>query len=363
MKKDYYCIIMAGGIGSRFWPLSRTNKPKQFLDILGVGKTLLQLTYDRFTGIFPEKNIYVVTSSDYGNLVRKQLPKLTRKQILLEPFRKNTAPCIAYANYKIQQLNPNATIVVAPSDHFILKEAEFKRVILEGLKFVEERDALLTLGIKPDRPETGYGYIQINNGENVTENKNLKPVKTFTEKPDLDLARIFFESGEFYWNSGLFIWSLKSIMKAFELYLSEMHSLFKEGSGIYNTDKEKEFILETYSNTKSISIDYGIMEKADNVYVLCSDFGWSDLGTWGSLYEHSEKNSQKNVTSGDNIFEYEVKNSVIKVPKKKLVVVQGLEDFIVVESDNILLICKRQDEQKIKQIVQDVQMKKGDEYI
>ena len=248
---------MAGGIGSRFWPLSRTNKPKQFLDILGVGKTLLQLTYDRFTGIFPEKNIYVVTSSDYGNLVRKQLPKLTRKQILLEPFRKNTAPCIAYANYKIQQLNPNATIVVAPSDHFILKEAEFKRVILEGLKFVEERDALLTLGIKPDRPETGYGYIQINNGENVTENKNLKPVKTFTEKPDLDLARIFFESGEFYWNSGLFIWSLKSIMKAFELYLSEMHSLFKEGSGIYNTDKEKEFILETYSNTKSISIDYG----------------------------------------------------------------------------------------------------------
>lgn len=363
MKKDHYCIIMAGGIGSRFWPLSRTNKPKQFLDILGVGKSLLQLTYDRFTGIFPEENIYVVTGSDYGNQVKKQLPKLSEKQILLEPFRKNTAPCIAYANYKIQQLNPDATIVVAPSDHFILKEGEFKRVILEGLEFVKERDALLTLGIKPDRPETGYGYIQINNGHGIAENKNLREVKTFTEKPDLELAKVFFESGEFYWNSGLFIWSLKSVMRAFELHLPEMNSLFKEGMGIYNTEKEKDFILETYSNAKSISIDYGIMEKADNVYVLCSDFGWSDLGTWSSLYEHSEKNEHKNVTSGDNIFEYEVRNSIIKVPKNKLIVLQGLEDYIVVESDDILLVCKRQDEQKIKQFVQDVQMKKGDKYL
>ncbi len=363
MKKDHYCIIMAGGVGSRFWPLSRKDKPKQFLDILGVGKTLLQLTYDRFIDIFPEKNIFVVTSSEYGRLVKRQLPKLSKKQILLEPFRKNTAPCIAYANYRIQQLDPDAIIVAAPSDHFILREEEFRRVILEGMDFVRDRDALLTLGIKPDRPETGYGYIQINNGQGFAGNKNLRKVKTFTEKPDLELAKVFFESGEFYWNSGLFIWSLKSVIKAFERHLPEMHSLFKEGEGIYNTDKEKEFILETYSNAKSISIDYGIMEKADNVYVLCSDFGWSDLGTWGSLYEQSEKNDQMNVTSGENIFFYGVKNSIIKVPGNKLVVLQGLEEFIVVESDNILLVCKRQDEQMIKQIVQDVQMKKGDDYI
>lgn len=363
MKQHHYCIIMAGGVGSRFWPLSRKNKPKQFLDILGVGKTLLQLTYDRLIDLFPEKNIFVVTSSEYGKLVKQQLPRLPRKQILLEPFRKNTAPCIAYANYRIQQMDPDATIVVAPSDHFILREEEFRRVIHEGMAFVRDRDALLTLGIKPDRPETGYGYIQINNGEAIAGNRNLRKVKTFTEKPDLELAKVFFESGEFYWNSGLFIWTLKSVMKAFERHLPEMNSLFKEGTGMYNTEKEKEFILETYANAKSISIDYGIMEKADNVYVLCSDFGWSDLGTWGSLYEQSEKNEQMNVTSGNNVFEYGVKNSIIKVPKNKLVVLQGLEEFIVVESDNILLVCRRQDEQMIKQIVQDVQMKKGDHYV
>jgi mannose-1-phosphate guanylyltransferase len=354
---------MAGGVGSRFWPLSRSNKPKQFLDILGSGRTLLQETYDRFAPIVPGKNIFVVTSSEYGSLVRKQLPKLPRKQILLEPFRRNTAPCIAYGIYRIQELNPEATIVVAPSDHFILKEKEFRRIVLEGLEFVKERDALLTLGIKPNRPETGYGYIQVSNGDKITENKNLKSVKTFTEKPDYEMAKIFFESGEFYWNSGLFIWNLKSIMKAFKLYLPEMNSHFHEGIGIYNTDKEKDFILDTYANSKSISIDYGIMEKAENVYVLCSDFGWSDLGTWSSLYEHSEKNDAMNVSSGDHILEYGVRNSIIKVPRKKLVVLQGLEDYIIVESDDILLVCKRQDEQMIKQIVQDVQLKKGKKYI
>lgn len=363
MKKHQYCIIMAGGVGSRFWPLSLKNKPKQFLDIIGVGKTLLQLTYDRLIDLFPVSNVFVVTSSEYGKLVKQQLPKLPRKQILLEPFRKNTAPCIAYANYKIQQLDPDATVVVAPSDHFILREDEFRRVILEGMEFVRDRDALLTLGIKPDRPETGYGYIQINNGQSLAGNKNLKKVKTFTEKPDLELAKVFFESGEFYWNSGLFIWSLKSVMKAFAQHLPEMNSLFNEGAGLYNTDREKEFILEAYANAKSISIDYGIMEKADNVYVLCSDFGWSDLGTWGSLYEQSEKNEQMNVTSGKNVFTYGVKDSIIKVPENKLVVLQGLEEYIVVESDNILLVCRRQDEQMIKQIVQDVQMKKGDRYV
>ncbi|UCG27567.1 MAG: mannose-1-phosphate guanylyltransferase [Bacteroidales bacterium] len=363
MNRDYYCIIMAGGVGSRFWPLSRTNKPKQFLDILGTGKTLLQTTHDRFKAICPSENIYVVTNATYGDIVKEQLPGLSDEQILLEPMRKNTAPCIAYAAFKIQKKNPDAILVVAPSDHFILKEEEFQRTILEGLEFVKDRDALLTLGIQPDRPETGYGYIQINNGNLVTKNPDLKKVKTFTEKPDYELAKVFFESGEFYWNSGLFIGSLESFMKAFKIYLPEMYSLFVEGNDIYNTKSEKEFIFNTYSNAKSISIDYGIMEKAENVYVLCSDFGWSDLGTWSSLFEHSGKDENNNVRPGENILDYDVKNSIIKVPGDKLVVLQGLEDYIVVESDDILLICRRKDEQKIKQFVHDVQIRKGEDYI
>ena len=363
MDKNNFCVIMAGGIGSRFWPYSRTQKPKQFLDILGIGKTLLQQTFYRFADICPEENILIVTNADYKELVLEQLPGIIPSNILLEPLRKNTAPCIAYANYKINKVNPDACIVVAPSDHFIFKEKQFKNRIEEGFKFVRNRDALLTLGIKPDRPETGYGYIQISKEEVSVAINNLNKVKTFTEKPDYELAKVFHESGEFYWNSGIFIWSLNSIMNAFDKHLSEVNSIFREGISFYNTEKENEFILKTYSKCKNISIDYGIMEKADNVYVLCSDFGWSDLGTWGSLYEKLKKDRNKNTITGQNLFAYDVKGSIVRLSDEKLVVLQGLEDYIIIDTDDILLVCKKKDEQKIKQFVNDIKLSKGDEYI
>ncbi|MCK5170423.1 MAG: mannose-1-phosphate guanylyltransferase [Bacteroidales bacterium] len=361
--ENNYCVIMAGGVGSRFWPLSRMNKPKQFLDILGTGRTLLQMTFDRFQSICPVENIYIVTSTIYKEIILEQLPELTEEQILLEPARRNTAPCIAYANYKIFKKNPNANIVTAPSDHLILKEDEFKKVIKEGLEFASKKDALLTLGIKPSRPETGYGYIQVNGNKNITKNKNIYKVKTFTEKPDKKLAKVFHESGEFFWNSGIFIWSLKSIMKAFETNLPEIDALFSEGVSIYNTKKESEFISHTYYECKNISIDYGIMEKADNVYVYCSDFGWADLGTWGSLHENISKDDNKNAILGGNVFSYELENCIVNMPKDKLVVLQGLKDLIIVESDNILLVCKKEDEQEIKQYVNDVKLKLGEKYL
>ncbi|MBN2520798.1 MAG: mannose-1-phosphate guanylyltransferase [Bacteroidales bacterium] len=360
--ENYYCVIMAGGVGSRFWPLSRTSKPKQFLDILGVGKTLIQQTFDRFTSICPIENIYIVTNIEYKDIVIEQLPDINPNQILLEPFRKNTAPCIAYASYKIQKINPNAILVVAPSDHLILKIEEFISVIKNGLSFAEKNDALLTLGIKPSRIETGYGYIQINNGE-LEGLKNLRKVKTFTEKPDYDLAKIFFESGEFYWNSGIFIWSLSSIIEAFENYLSDINILFKSNGKFFDTEKEENIIEKIYTECKTISIDYGVMEKASNVYVLCSDFGWSDLGTWGSLYDYSKKDENKNAVNGENIFLYDTKGCIINIPNEKLVVLQGLNDYVVVEADNMLLICRKEDEQEIKQFVKDVKLAKGDSYI
>lgn len=354
---------MAGGVGSRFWPLSKQEKPKQFLDILGTGRTLLQMTFDRFNQICPTENIYIVTSSDYNEIVKEQLPELNQSQILLEPVRRNTAPCIAYANYKILKHNPEANIVTAPSDHLILKVDEFLKVIEEGLEFVSNKDALLTLGIKPGRPETGYGYIQVNDNNPLKENKQIFKVKTFTEKPNKELARVFYESGEFFWNAGIFIWSLKSIKQAFETFLPEVNDLFKEGLDVYDTDNENEFIAKTYFECKNISIDFGIMEKADNVYVYCSDFGWADLGTWGSLHENLEKDKDHNSIRGDNVFAYNINNCIVKMPKEKLVVLQGLQDYIVVESDNILLVCKKEDEQEIKQYVNDIKLKLGDKYL
>ncbi len=354
---------MAGGVGSRFWPLSRMDKPKQFLDILGTGRTLLQMTFDRFKRICPVENIYIVTSKIYNNTILEQLPELSSEQILLEPARKNTAPCIAYANYKILTKNPNANIVTAPSDHLILKEEEFLKVIKEGLEFVAEKDALLTLGIKPSRPETGYGYIQVNGTNYEKTNKNIHKVKTFTEKPDKKLAKVFFDSGEFFWNAGIFLWSLKSINKAFETHLPEINSLFKDGFEVYNTPQEVEYINQTYFECKNISIDYGVMEKAENVYVYCSDFGWADLGTWGSLHENISKNENKNSILGEKVFAYDIKNCIVNMPKDKLVVLQGLKDYIIVESDDILLICKKEDEQEIKQYVNDVKLKFGDKYL
>jgi len=358
-----YCIIMAGGIGSRFWPLSRIVKPKQFLDILGVGRTLLQQTFDRFSTTIPKENFLVVTSIKYKDLVLEQLPELTEEQVLLEPLRRNTAPCAAYAAFKIKTKNPGANLIVTPSDHVILKEEEFTRQIENGLAFAAENDALLTLGIKPNRPETGYGYIQVKKKANFNEIPNLYKVKTFTEKPNEEMANIFIESGEFYWNSGIFIWSLSSMISAFDAHLPNVSALFEKGMKLYNTSNEIHFINKTYSECPAISIDYGIMEKAKNVYVLTADFGWSDMGTWGSLYENKEKDRAGNVISGDNILTYNIKNCIIDISDEKIAVLHGLDGYIVAESNDTLMICKKEDEQQIKQFVTDVRIKKGDSLI
>lgn len=354
---------MAGGIGSRFWPYSRSSMPKQFLDILGTGRTLLQLTYDRFVQVIPSENIFIVSNNDYADIILEQLPDIEANQVLLEPMRRNTAPCIAYANHKIKSINPDANIVVAPSDHIILKEAQFLEVVKSGLTFVNDHDALLTLGIQPNRPETGYGYIQISGGkDSVVLNESFREVKTFTEKPDHDLAQKFLESGDFFWNSGMFFWSLSSIDKAFDNHLPDVQNLFNEGAALYNTEKEIEFISSTYSKCKNISIDYGVMEKAENVHVLCADIGWSDLGTWGSLYDISQKDDANNFTKGGKTFLYDTKECLINLPDGKLAVIQGIEDAIIVDSDDVLLICKKKEEQRIKQFVNDVQLDSGEKY-
>jgi mannose-1-phosphate guanylyltransferase len=358
-----YCIIMAGGVGSRFWPMSRTAHPKQFIDILGTGTTLIQQTYQRFMGICPPENIYVVTHEHYRQQILEQLPSLTEDQVLLEPSRRNTAPCIAYAANKINKKNPDARLVVAPSDHLILNEEIFRDKIRTALKAAEENNWLITLGISPSRPDTGYGYIQFDRLADDSRYTGLHKVKTFTEKPSYELAVTFLESREFLWNSGIFIWSVKSILKAFHDHLPETNTLFKKGREHYFTGQEATFIRETYAVCKSISIDYGIMEKAKNVYVIESDFGWSDLGTWGSLHDIREKDENRNAISGKNVLTYDSGNCIIHMPSDKLVVLQGLDDYIVVEDDNILLVCRKKDEQQLRQIVNDVKMKKGEKYV
>jgi mannose-1-phosphate guanylyltransferase len=363
MDNNNFCVIMAGGIGSRFWPYSRTAKPKQFLDILGTGQTLLQQTIHRYRNICPLENILVVSNEEYGSLIYEQLPEIQASQVLLEPFRRNTAPCIAYANQRIGMLNPNANIIVAPSDHLIGDEEEFRRVILQGIDFVKSRDVLLTLGIMPNRPETGYGYIQVNGQENFDGNECLRPVKTFTEKPNIDLARIFVESGDFFWNSGMFIWTLGSITRAFEKYLPEVQGLFHDGLNAYGTSEETPFIRQVYEACGKISIDYGIMEKADNVYVLCADFGWSDLGTWGSLYDHLIHDESGNGIGNGQAIAFQANRNVIHVPKEKLTVLQGLDDYIVVDTEDVLLICRKQDEQQIRMMVDEVKLRGGEKYI
>ena len=358
-SKDNYCVIMGGGIGSRFWPFSRKTMPKQFLDFFGTGRSLLQQTFDRFNKIIPTENILIVTNAIYADLVKEQLPELDPKQILLEPARRNTAPCIAWASYHIRSLNPNANIVVAPSYHLILKEGEFLAAIEKGLDFVSKYDKLLTLGIKPNRPETGYGYIQIAE----QEVDNFYKVKTFTEKPELELAKVFVESGEFYWNSGLFMWNVNTIIKAGEALLPELASKLAPGKDVYGTPEEKAFIEENFPACPNVSIDFGIMEKADNVYVSLGDFGWSDLGTWGSLYDLSPKDEQGNVTLKCDSMIYNSNDNIVVLPKGKLAVIEGLEGFLVAESDNVLLICKKDEEHAIRKYVNDAQMKLGEDYI
>lgn len=363
MDTNNYCIIMAGGAGTRFWPLSRQDDPKQFLDILGTGKTLIKETFDRLNRLFPAKNIFVVTGEEYKHDVLKHIPEISEDQLLLEPYRRNTAPCIAYSNYKIQQLNPDANIVVAPADHLILNEDEFINILEQGLNFVKNQDALLTLGIKPSKPETGYGYIQADSNTQPNKNSNLRRVKTFTEKPNMEVAKAFYESGEYFWNSGIFIWSLKSIMDAFANHLPEVDDLFNKGIEIYGTPGEDKFIEETYATCPNVSIDVGVMEKAENVFVYTSDFGWSDLGTWSSLYENSQKDENQNTVKQGEVLTYNAAKNVIRAPKDKLIVVEGLEDYIVVDTEDALLICRKDQEQHIKRFVTDIKVEKGEKYI
>lgn len=357
--KNRFCVIMGGGVGSRFWPYSRVGVPKQFIDFFGIGRSLLQMSYDRVLGIVPKENIIIVTNEQYAPLIKEQLPELATSQILLEPERRNTAPCIAWAAYHIQALNPDASIMVAPSDHIILKDEAFKESIKKGFDFVESHDALLTLGIKPSRPETGYGYIQI--GKKIEQ--GISEVKTFTEKPNYELAKIFVESGEFFWNSGIFLWTAKSIIKAFNNLTPEISGHFERGIGLFATDAENEFIKREFTACPNISIDFAVMEKASNVYVECVDFGWNDLGTWGSLYDNSPKNREANVTQNCNALLYDCNNNMIAVKGDKLVVASGLNDYIIADAEDVLLICPKADEQKIKQYVNDVKAIYGDKYL
>ena len=361
MKQDTYCVIMAGGVGSRFWPISRTANPKQFLDILGTGKTLIQQTYERFKPICPVENFLIVTSNEYKNIVLEQLPELSEEQVLLEPLRRNTAPCIAYANTIIKTKNRNAKIVVTPADHLIMNEEQFRTNITTGLKFVDENDALLTLGIKPHKPETGYGYIQL--GKKVGDSfPNFNKVKTFTEKPNLEMAKVFVESGEFFWNSGIFLWSLNSIVSSFNSHLNEVQVLFDKLETHIGTDSEVKELSNAYMECKNISIDYGVMEKANNVFVQTADFGWSDLGTWSSLHEYSEKDKNSNAKINGKILLYDSKDCIVHAPAEKRVVIQGLENYIVVESKNALLICPMENEQQIRQFTADVKTEFGEDY-
>ena len=344
-----YCIIMAGGVGSRFWPFSRNERPKQFLDFFGTGRSLLQLTFDRMRHLMPAENILIVSNTIYKDLILEQLPEIKSDQILLEPNRRNTAPCIAYAVNRIKAITDKANIIVAPSDHLILKETDFLNTLREGLDFVENNNNLLTLGIKPIRPETGYGYIQIEEGIS-----NMRKVVTFTEKPNAELAQVFFETGEFLWNSGIFLWNLQTIDRAFNTLLPDVATRFNAGKEFFNTPKEQEFIDQMYTSCPNISIDYGIMEKAKDVYVLRSDFGWTDLGTWGSLYEISPKDDNSNVTLKCNSVLYESEDNIIALPSEKLAVIHDLKGYIIAEADNVLLICKRDNEQNIRQYVNDI---------
>lgn len=358
-NKNNYCIIMGGGIGSRFWPFSRESRPKQFLDFFGTGRSLLQMTFDRFSKIMPKENIFIVTNEAYSDLVKKDLPEISDNQILYEPIRRNTAPCIAFATYHINALNENANIVVAASDHLILKEDEFVKTIKKAFEFTAENDMLLTLGIKPSRPETGYGYIQVS--EEMVG--GVPKVKVFTEKPDYDLAKVFYESGEFLWNSGIFIWNIKTILNAFHDFLPEMASIFDSGIGKYNTSNEADFIKERFPSCQNISIDYGVMEKAPNTCVMAADFGWSDVGSWGSLHELSNKDKDANAGLVCDTMFFDSSENIVSLPAGKLAVIQGLDGYIVAESGNVLLICKKDEEQRIKQFVSDAKLKYGEEYI
>ncbi len=357
MASNRYCVIMAGGIGSRFWPKSRQSMPKQFLDILGTGKSFIRHTYERFEKIVPPENFLVVTNRKYKDLVLQHLPELTERQVLCEPVGRNTAPCIASAAYTLLGQNPDAEMIVTPADHLILNEDDFRAIIAECLEFAADRGVLMTVGIKPTRPDTGYGYIQ------VSDSQPISKVKCFTEKPDLELAQVFLQSGEFYWNSGIFVWTVRAIVEAFEKYLPEHHALFSGLMRALGTDAERNIVEMVFSECRAISIDYGIMEKADNVYVRCGEFGWSDVGTWGSVYQHSRKDRYANAAPDEGCYLYDTRSSIISLPKDKIAVISGLKEYIVVDTDDVLMICPRAEEQNIKKFIDEVKYKNGEKHI
>ncbi|MDP2088863.1 MAG: mannose-1-phosphate guanylyltransferase [Flavobacteriaceae bacterium] len=357
MNKNYYALIMAGGVGSRFWPVSTQKFPKQFHDMLGTGESLLQKTFKRLEKLIPSSNILIATNAQYENLVLEQLPLIAKNQILLESVMRNTAPCILYASSKIYNLNSDALVIVAPSDHWIDDENEFIQNIKKAFDVCEKQDILMTLGIKPSSPNTGYGYINFENSETP-----IKKIKQFTEKPNLENAVKFVESGNYLWNAGIFIWNVKNILSSFEKHLPVMNALFEKGKCFWNTEKEASFINENYEKAENISIDYGIMEKAYNAYVLPVDFGWSDLGTWGSLYDKLEKDSQKNALIGGEAIFRNASDNMVKTTSHKKVVIQGLNDYIVIENEDVILICPKQQEQDIKQIAIDVKNNFGIDY-
>lgn len=358
MQNSNYCVIMAGGIGSRFWPISRSKMPKQFLDILNQGRTLIQQTYDRFSKIIPDENIYIVTNEEYRMIVKEQLPNVPNENILGEPMKRNTAPCIMYANCKIFKKNPFANIVVTPADHLIADETEFIENIKEGLQFITNNNCLLTFGIKPDRPSTTYGYIQLASND---DKMKFHPVKTFTEKPHIELAKFFVSSGDFMWNSGIFLWKLSVINEAINKFLPELYALFTENINKFNTQDEQKTINQIYSDAKSISIDFGVMEKADDVFVIKTDFGWSDLGTWDSLYSLKQKDDDRNVLNNEKaIMNNSNANYIYTKNKDKLLIINDISDYIIVDVDDALLICKRENEQQIAELLNKAKHTYGD---
>ena len=359
MDNNRYCVIMCGGVGSRFWPFSKAARPKQFIDFFGTGRSLLQMTFDRLNGIVPVENIILLTNESYEPFIKEQLPEINDHQILLEPARRNTAPCIAWAAHHIKAINPEAKMMVAPSDHMILNVEKFRASVIKAFEFIETSNVLVTMGIKPNRPETGYGYIQV--GEHVEG--DFSSVKTFTEKPDEALAREFLRSGEFFWNSGMFFWSADSIIQALNDCASEINVIFENGQQFFGTEREMEYINTHFEACPSISIDFAVMEKAPNVYVETVDFGWNDLGTWRSLYEFSPKNKDGNVTQQCKALMFNSHNNIVAVKGDKLVVTSGLEGYIVADVDDALLIVPLDQEQKIKQYVNDVKSKFGDKFL
>ncbi|MDG4716875.1 mannose-1-phosphate guanylyltransferase [Winogradskyella marincola] len=357
-NKNYYAILMAGGVGSRFWPVSTQNFPKQFHDMLGTGDTLIQKTFNRLAKLIPEENIFILTNERYNDLVFEQLPSVTKRQVVLEPAMRNTAPCILYASLKIKKENENAVMIVAPSDHWIEDEDAFSNNVQTAFDYCESNDALMTLGIAPTFPNTGYGYIEYNK----SSEDDIKPVNQFREKPDYETAKSFLAQGNFLWNAGIFMWSAKSVVAAFQRNQPELYQLFESGYNTYNTASEDDFIRDNYPKAENISVDYALMEKSDNVYVIPATFDWNDLGTWGSLYDKLDKDSNDNAVVNARVLADDASGNMIRSKKDKIVVVDGLKDYIIVDKDEVLLIFPKAKEQDIKKVLQNVKANFGEEY-